>query len=250
MNFEERKRAILGLVEEQHSVSVDTLAKNLHASPITIRRDLAAIAEAGLIYRTHGGAMKVNDETSFIGFINKTISNAQAKDEICKKAAVFIKDGDVIFMDCGSTVARLCAYIKYRKIKVVTNSLPVINELMNTGIQLVITGGQIDKERRAVHGIMVLEQIERYHCDKAFIGVDGISLAKGLTANSEKEAGVTKAIAANAAEVFLLCDSGKLERDKYFQFAPLKIINCLVTDSEADRKLLQRYKKKGIEVIV
>jgi len=249
MNYAERKKEILKLVEERNNVSVELLAQALHASAITIRRDLALLSNEGLIYRTHGGAMKVSDANETIGFINKTIVNASAKEYICKIASGHIKDGDTIFLDCGSTVSRLCPFIKYRKIKVVTNSLPVIYELINSSVSLVIIGGQADKERRAVHGIMAIEQIARYKCDKAFIGADGISLARGLTANSEKEAGITKEIAANANEVFLLCDSGKLEKDKYFQFAPLSVVHYLVTDNNADKKLLSKYKKKEIEVL-
>ena len=249
MNFLERKKEILKLVEERNSVNVEMLAKALHASAITIRRDLSVLADDGLILRTHGGAMKINEVAENIGFVNKTTQNSSAKDYICKNASKYISDGDTIFLDCGSTVSRLCPFIKYRKIKVITNSLPVIHELMNSSVNIVIIGGQVDKERRAIHGVMANEQIARYQCTKAFIGVDGISLAKGLTANSEKEAGITKAIAANAKEVFLLCDSGKLEKDKYFQFAPLGTINYLFTDNDADKKLLSKYKKKGIEVV-
>lgn len=249
MNFLERKKEILKLVEERNSINVETLAKALHTSAITIRRDLSILAEEGLILRTHGGAMKINDSAENVGFINKAVVNAAAKEYICRNASKYIKNGDTIFLDCGSTVSKLCPFIRYRKIKVITNSLPVIHELINSSVNLIIIGGQVDKERRAIHGVMANEQIARYQCTRAFIGVDGISLAKGLTANSEKEAGVTKAIAANSNEVFLLCDSGKLEKDKYFQFAPLNLIDYLVTDSDADKKLLLKYKKKGIEVI-
>jgi len=249
VNSQERKKEILKLTEERNSVTVEMLATALHTSAITIRRDLSALAGDGLIFRTHGGAMKISDTNELIGYVNKTIVNGAAKEYICRNAAKYINDGDTIFLDCGSTVSKLCPFIKYRKIKVITNSLPVIQELIKSSVNLVIIGGQVDKERRAVHGIMALEQVARYQCNKAFIGVDGISLAKGLTANSEKEAGITKIIAANADEVFLLCDSGKLERDKHFQFAPLSSIKYLVTDNDADKRVLLKYKKKGIEVI-
>jgi DeoR family transcriptional regulator, fructose operon transcriptional repressor len=249
MNFQERKKEILKLLEERSSVTVELLGQLLHTSAITIRRDLASLAENGLIYRTHGGAMKINDSTETVGFTNKTVVNASAKEYICRNAAKYIKDGDTIFLDCGSTVSRICPFIRYRKIKVITNSLPVLHELVNSSATLTLIGGTVDKERRAIHGMIALEQIARYKCDKAFIGVDGISLAKGLSANSEKEAGITKAIAANADEIFLLCDSGKLEKDKYFQFASLSMINYLVTDDDADGKLLLKYKKKGITII-
>lgn len=249
MNFQIRKQLILQTVESQGSVEVKDLAEILQTSEITVRRDLAILAEQGLLYRTHGGAMKLSLTQNPISFSNKTATHATEKDYICQKANGFIQEGDTIFVDCGSTLFRLCPFIKHKRIKVITNSLPVLYELINTSISINLVGGEVDHQRQAVHGSIALEHLARYHADKAFIGVDGISLHNGLSAASEKEASIATAMASQSKEVFLLCDASKLEKNAYFQFAPLTLIHTLITDYNADKQLLEQYRAKNLRVI-
>jgi DeoR family fructose operon transcriptional repressor len=230
MNFQKRKNIILNLVDDRGEVSVKELAGQLSASEITIRRDLLALASDGLIYRTHGGAMKVELTKTPFDFKNKAASNAEQKDHICRIAADEINDGDVIFMDCGSTVFRLCQFIRNKEIRVITNSLPVLYELMDSRIKINLVGGEVDKQRQAVHGKIAEEHISRYRVNKAFLGVDGISSENGLSAHSESEAGITLAAASHADITYLLCDISKIGKDKYLQFAPVSLVDVLVTN--------------------
>ncbi|WP_080060005.1 DeoR/GlpR family DNA-binding transcription regulator [Spirosoma aerolatum] len=249
MNFQERKSRIVQTVEERGSVDVRDLAELLQTSEMTVRRDLAQLSASGLIYRTHGGAMKVSLATDKHRFANKTAVNAKRKDYICQLAANEIQEGDVIFMDCGSTVFRLCPFIRNKRITVITNSLPVIAELMSSEVTVNLIGGEVDKERQAVHGLIAEEHMARYQANRAFIGVDGISLANGLSANSEKEASTAVAMARQSAQVYLLCDSSKLETTKYLQFAPLTLFDVLVTDNEASPDLLTAYQQAGVKLL-
>ncbi|MGM9508295.1 DeoR/GlpR family DNA-binding transcription regulator [Larkinella sp. GY13] len=249
MNFPIRKRLILQTVEEKGSVEVKELAELLQTSEITIRRDLTALATDGLIYRTHGGAMKVGLAVNPVQFVNKTAVNSENKDHICRLAAQEINEGEVVFMDCGSTVFRLCQFIRNKRIQVITNSLPVVNELMQSEVRVNLVGGEVDQKRQAVHGLIAHEHVVRYHAHKAFLGVDGISAQHGLSAHSETEGGMTLAMAAQAETVYLLCDSTKLEKDKYVQFAPLSLIQVLVTDSKARPEVLELYREQGVRVL-
>jgi DeoR family transcriptional regulator, fructose operon transcriptional repressor len=247
MNFQKRKQKILNQLDKSGEVDVKQLAADLQISEITIRRDLNQLAADGLLYRTHGGAMKVNPLEKPVDFINKAAQNASAKDDICRKAAEQINDGDIIFMDCGSTVFRLCQFIKNKRIKVVTNSLPVIYELQNCAVSLNIIGGELDAERQAVHGTIANEHIERYRATKAFLGVDGIS-ENGLFANGEKEAAITTAFANQSNYTYLLCDNSKIARETYLKFADLNLINCVITD--ANESKLNGFKEQGVAVII
>lgn len=249
MSFQNRKRIILQTVEDKGSVDVQELADSLRTSGMTIRRDLALLAEQGLIYRTRGGAMKISLAKDAFRFENKAAVRAEQKEVICQRAAREIQEGETIFLDCGSTVFRLCPYIRERRIRVITNSLPVVAELMGSQVQVNLAGGEIDPERRAVHGLMTEWHIGQYRADRAFIGVDGISLANGLSAHSEKEASTARAMAQQASRVYLLCDSSKLETSKYLQFAPLSMIDVMVTDGEADPELLNKYREAGLEIL-
>ncbi|MGZ3822716.1 MAG: DeoR/GlpR family DNA-binding transcription regulator, partial [Mucilaginibacter sp.] len=209
MNFQKRKQIILQKLNAFGEVDIKQMALELSASEITIRRDLNQLADDGLLYRTHGGAMKVDPLQIPHDFINKAAKNIEAKDRICRAAAGLVNHGDIIFMDCGSTVFRLCQFIKSKKIKVITNSIPVVYELQNSMASLNIIGGEFDAERQAVHGKMANEHIAKYKATKAFLGIDGIS-RNGLFANSELEAEITSAFAAQSVKTYLLCDESKI----------------------------------------
>lgn len=247
MSYQSRKQKILKIVEEQGEADVKELALKVETSEITIRRDLALMAADGLIFRTHGGAMKLSLANIPSSFEQKVAANIVQKDYIARLAAQEIQDGDIIFMDCGSTVFRLCQFIKNKQIKVITNSLPVVYELSNTEVSINLIGGEFDNKRQAVHGQIAIEHIKRYRADKAFLGVDGISLENGLSAASEKEAEITISMTAQANRTYLLCDSSKIENDKYLKFAPLSIINVLVTNEKND--FLKLYQDLGIRIL-
>lgn len=249
MNFQQRKRLIVQTVEERGSADVRELADLLQTSEMTVRRDLVQLAAMGLLYRTRGGAMKVSLATDSHRFVHKTAVNADRKDYICQLAAGEIQEGDSIFMDCGSTVFRLCQFIRNKRITVITNSLPVVAELMSSDVSVNLVGGEVDKERQAVHGLIAEEHMARYRANRAFIGVDGISLQHGLSANSEKEASTATTMARQTDKVYLLCDSSKLEMDKYLNFAPLSLFDVLITDSEAQPEIVAAYRQAGITLI-
>jgi DeoR family fructose operon transcriptional repressor len=149
-------------------------------------------------------------------------------------------------MDCGSTVYRLCQFIKNKKIKVITNSLPVVYELQNSKVSINIIGGEFNSERQAVHGKIADEHIARYKATKAFLGVDGIS-RNGLFANSELEADITEAFAKHSAKTYLLCDESKIGKETYLRFGDLKMIDAIVTNSESDE--LAYFEKSGVRLI-
>ncbi|MEZ4902633.1 MAG: DeoR/GlpR family DNA-binding transcription regulator [Spirosomataceae bacterium] len=248
MSYQSRKQIILKIVEDKGEIEVKALAQLLDTSEITIRRDLAQMANDGLLFRTHGGAMKLDLVNQPVSFMQKSSRNADQKDYLCKLAAAEIQEGEVIFMDCGSTVFRLCPFIKNKKIKVITNSLPVVHALVNTVVSLNLIGGEIDNERQAVHGTIAIEHIQRYQADKAFVGISAVSVENGLSAIDEKEAEITKAMTAHAHTTYLLCDATKLDKTKYLAFAPLQIIDVLVTDEQAENVIL-KYREKGLRVL-
>jgi DeoR family transcriptional regulator, fructose operon transcriptional repressor len=248
MNFQIRKQKILETLEEVGHSEVKDLAQILETSEITVRRDLTVLAEEGLLVRTHGGAVKANLSHKSVSFAQKSLVNFEQKDAICKIAASLINEGDVVFLDCGSTVFRMCPLIKNMKIKVVTNSLPIVYELLGSSVSLNFAGGEIDTERQAAHGKIAVKHFKNYIADKAFVGIDGISLKNGLSASSEKEAEITTALAQNARETYFLCDSSKLEKDRYLPFAPINFVQNLITDSLISKALVKQYQAAGVRI--
>jgi len=246
MNFQKRKQSILQTLADTGDAEIKKLATTLEVSEITIRRDLNQLAADGLLRRTHGGAIKVAPPNPPLPFANKAAINVEAKEAIARRAAAGINDGDIIFLDCGSTVFHLCPFIKNKKIRVITNSLPIVLELQNSHVSINLIGGEFDPERQAIHGKMAEYHIAKYRANRAFLGIDGIS-SRGCFANSEKEATLTMALAANSASAWLLCDNSKIGRETYWQFAGLQLIGTVITDAPAAS--CQFLPQAGIAVI-
>jgi DeoR family fructose operon transcriptional repressor len=246
MNAQKRKQQILEKLGSAGEVEIKPLATELRTSEITIRRDLNQLAEDGLLYRTHGGAMKVNPLEVPHRFENKAAIHSATKDRIARRAAAEIRDGDTIFLDCGSTVFRICPFIRNRPIKVITNSIPILYELQNSRVSINLVGGEFDPERQAIHGKMAEFHIKKYRASRAFVGVDGIS-PKGLFANSEKEASMTLALATQSGFTYLLCDGSKIDRETYWRFADTTLVDALITDYDINK--LKYLKKAGLRLI-
>jgi DeoR family fructose operon transcriptional repressor len=253
MLAEKRSRYILEKIEEKGSISIPEIASKCNVSNITVRRDLLELEEKGLLIRTHGGAVKPNIIINGLFNFEKKISrNKEKKEYICKAASELINDGDVIFIDCGSTPYYLSKFItKKNNLRVITNSLPVVSELINfPQITVILIGGEVEPERKAIYGYNAEKHIEEFHVQKAFIGADGVSIKGGLSSYDGKEAAITKKMAGSADQVILLCDSSKIEKDCMIKFAPLSIVDYLVTDKELDTALVKNYEKQKVKVIL
>lgn len=250
MSFQERKKEILRILDEFESLSVIEISEKLSISPATVRRDLLDLSEEGFLIRTHGGAMR-RDDLPLTSFNKKQGSNEEYKLAIGKLAAAQVKSGDIIFMDCGSTVFAMCPHLKkIDNLKIITNSLPIVSELMNVpGISINLIGGELDSSRKAIHGDIAIQHIDNYHAYKAFIGIDGISIENGLSSHSEKEASITKAFCRNAETVYLLCDSSKIGKDAYLKLGPLAMINYLITAPLLDNNLKYKIEEQGLSII-
>jgi len=248
VNFQERKRLILSFLEDVPSMNVHELSEKLGVSEITVRRDLNAMASKSLVTRTHGGVMHNKHAEDPTYFSTKAISNPEKKREIAEKASAMVHDGDIVFMDCGSTVFCMADFIRKKRVTVITNSLPLASALLNSNVKINLVGGELDPVRQAVHGLIAEEHIKRYRARKAFIGVDGIT-ADGLYSHSETEASTTICYARQAREVFLLCDSTKINKPAYFHCAPITVIDQVITESSADEETLKELRNAGLAII-
>jgi DeoR family fructose operon transcriptional repressor len=248
---EQRHKFILSYLEKQESISVQNLISKCNVSKITARRDLSLLENKGLLLRTHGGAVRADRTFGIFDFNNKANQKIEQKLEIGRLASTYIRENETIYMDCGTTVYFMCRFLsKFRNLRVITNSLPVVSELMPfNNIKVYLIGGELDNSRKALYGSMTETILERYKADKAFIGAGGVSLKSGLSSEDEKDASITRKMAEAATEVFLLCDSSKLEKDSYFNYSSLSLVSCLITDKNAPTNIIERYRENNINII-
>ena len=109
---------------------------------MTIRKDLAILEKRGLLKRTHGGALKTKKLFSGLALNEKEKINLAEKKRIVKKAAEFISEGDTILLDSGSTTSLLAKETKnFRGITVITNAINIASVLLQSDIEVILTGG-------------------------------------------------------------------------------------------------------------
>lgn len=249
---EVRKKMILKHLDKFESITIKETARICSVSEITARRDLDDLESEGLLIRTFGGAVKSKLIPYLFSYENKEVHNREKKVEIAKLASTFVKDNDILFLGCGTTVVHLAKFIiGFKNLRVITNSLPVVSELIHyPNIKINLLGGDLDHERRACYGPATERFIQSYKANKAFLGAAGISLRNGLSSNDEKEGTIARIMAESAEQVFILCDSSKIERDAYVKHAPLSVMDYLITDKDIHPEVIRIYKKNGLNVIL
>jgi DeoR family fructose operon transcriptional repressor len=246
-----REHEILDLLKKRGSIKIKDIVDLCGVSENTARRDLQSMEKQVLLVRTHGGAIQLNQNSVLPDFETRLQNLSGEKERIAKRAASFINDNDVIYIDCGTTLFFIHKFLKDKEnLIVITHSLPLIYQLSNQPrIKLVIIGGEVDKERKAVYGSIAEKNINEYHTNKAFIGSDGISLANGLSTYEMKEGLITKRAAENSKEVFLVCTSDKIEKDAFVNFASFDLIDHIITDNKIANNVSSKYKER-VDLII
>lgn len=247
---EERQRMIVELVNKYKKVTVPEMSEYFKVSSATIRNDLRELENARLLIRTHGGAI-VNSKAGFeLTTSNKEVQNLQEKMIIAELAIDLIEDGDTIIMDTGTTTFELAKRLhKKGNITAVVNDLEIARCLEDfDNVNVVFLGGYIRKNFHCTVGPPGIRMLFELTVDKAFLGVNGLSLAKGATTPDLNHAETKKAMIAAANKAILLCDSSKLEKNSFVQFAKLQNLDIVIIDA-IDEKLKRDYEKVGVEVI-
>ena len=154
--MEERRQKILQELEEKGRVRVTDLSKSLNCSEVTIRSDIKAMQEEGLLKRIHGGAIRLESVLARKYNVESIYRNADRKEDIARKAYEYIEDGDTIIIDDASTSFYLALHIKShpeKRIAVVTNSLLTGNELAGVShVELYMIGGYVGGHLSATMG--------------------------------------------------------------------------------------------------
>lgn len=233
---QERRNQIVKILKRNGSLSVRELCDLLEASEATIRRDLTRLEQQGILERTHGGAI-ISDEISVLeepSFSQKEIEYHEEKMRIAQYAYRLLNENDTLFLDAGTTTMELAKIIGDSNISltVISNSVTAVPYLTkNENVKIYSLGGEIRNNTLATVGQMTLDAISRFNPNKAFIGVNGISIEKGLTTHYTAEAEVKQAMMRYASEVIVLADHSKFKQITLCRFASIAMVDLIITDS-------------------
>lgn len=241
-----RRKQILEEFEKKEIVYLEDLLQTLpKASKSTIRRDLRILAEEGQIVLLHGGAAKLKTGSYDLPIQTKQLMNMDRKNRIARYAASLVNDGEVIYLDSGSTTSAMMKYLKQKEIVVVTSSIQVISELPGSKIRGIILGGDITSNLGSIVGPTTEAQLSSMFFDKAFLGTSGYSSLSGINTPDPREA-KKKEIAKNNSQItYVLADgtkAGKTTLCKAFG-----IDECTIITDEPNA-ILEQYAKYIVAV--
>jgi DeoR family ulaG and ulaABCDEF operon transcriptional repressor len=254
----QRQQLILDILEKEYFASVRTLCAKLNSSEATIRRDLNKMSKLGLLKKIRGGA-EVNDKAaakpvraqiSSSFFLVDKEKNLDKKKLIAKKAVELCNENESIIINGGSSTYMMGEYLIDRQLNILTNSIVLAQSLWErSNNQITLPGGEIYRSQGIILSAFDNDSIPNYHCSKMFMGTPGIN-KMGVMESDTLLVRAEHKLKKQAEKLIILADSSKLGVSSNFLFAPLSEVDVLITDADAEPKLVQEFEAQGIKVII
>lgn len=224
----DREGAILARLSGEGALTVSALATDLGVSEVTIRGDLRALEEQGMLVRTRGGARP----TTLKSILQREKLNVELKQRIATAAAAMVRDEDNVMIEAGTTTALVARLLAGRAgVQIVTNSALVFNNArINPSLSVILTGGVFRRESESFVGPLAERAVGDFNARLAFLGTDGFSPERGLTTRFVEGGQVAALMRGRAEETWLLADSTKFGQAGFVSFLPLAGITGVITD--------------------
>lgn len=252
MFAKERQSKITEILNAKQSVTTAQLLKEFDVSVETVRRDLLEMEKEGKLVRVHGGAIKVGEMKKFSDLSHRLEENINEKEELCRIAAKTIQDGDIIYIDSGSTAVHFSQIIKktFAKLTIVTHSIDVFEILSEKdGFEVILCGGFFNKSEKAFYGKLVVDTIKNLNVKKAYIFPSAISLNKGVGDFCQELLVVQQAIMEQSEMIYFLADSEKFEKQGFLKLCDMTTGYTFITDSGLNDSCRELYNENNIKIL-
>jgi len=246
-----RLRRMEQYILEKENVSMEELCKEFDISMNTVRLDVASLVKKGSIKKVYGGVCS-NRQNSLVPFEERKMKNNDKKRSICKAAAKLVADGDVIYVDSGTTMTYLPDYLAERKnITLLTNNLNVITRAVPfANIQVICLPGILERKTNSFVSAETGKILERYNIRKAFFAATGITEHGDVTNSSSLEYEIKREAIKNSMYKYLLLDSSKYGKSALLNYAHITDMERVIVDEEMSSALLQLCKRNNVTVEV
>lgn len=251
MDSNGRKQQILDVLNKSNGISsIDGLCHRVFASRSTIRRDLIALEEEGIVKRSHGYVSVIVKSANESPIGMRRIENLDKKQIIAGKTAPLLKDGMVIFLDSSSTVCQLAPLLKLRhNITIITNGINIANELSNAqDLKCFLCPGVLKHKSLSIVGEFASSFIKNFNAELAIISCKAIN-TKGIFEGDDSQGLVKKSMIENANKTVLLCDNTKEEAGGFFKLTDFRDIDVLISNGQFST-VLDEILSKNISKII
>ncbi len=249
-----RRQRMLGVIRGQDFARVGDLSAMFGISEVTVRSDLAALAQRGHVRRVHGGA--VSHARPERPFEETQGAHSAEKTTIGRAAAQLVADGETIILDVGTTttaVARaLVERAELRDVVVFTNALNIafLLEPATPRMTVVVTGGTLRPLQHSLVdplGGLILDQI---NANIVFLGCNGIDPVRGVTNVNLPEADIKRRMLRAGRRRIVVADGSKLGAVELAPLCDVSDVDILVTGESADAEAVAALRERGLAVLV
>lgn len=243
-----RQSQILDLLTQNKKLKVTELSDVLNVSQVTIRKDLSALEDSGIIVREHGYA-KLNESDDIN---NRLAYHYDIKQKIAEKAVESIEDGETVMIESGSCCALVALEIAKTKkdVTLITNSAFIADYIRKTGnVRIILLGGEYQEESQVMVGPITRKCAEGFFVDKLFVGTDGFTRETGFTGNDYMRSEAVKDMAKQAINVIIVTDSVKFQQKGVVSLLDTKKVSYVYTDSNIPEDAEEYLVENNIKVI-
>ncbi|MGW6685425.1 DeoR/GlpR family DNA-binding transcription regulator [Streptomyces sp. NPDC054961] len=245
----ERREHLLGLLAREGKVVAKDVAAELGISEDSVRRDLRDLAAEGLCQRVYGGALPVSPAAA--DYSARQAVATDGKRKVAAVAAGLVRPGATLILDGGTTALAVArALPQDLACTVITHSPTVAAALLDhPRAELFLLGGRVFKHSAVACGAVAVEAAQNVSADLCLLGVAGVHPEAGLTTGDAEEAAMKRALAARAAETYVLASSEKIGTAARFRVLPWEGVSGLITDADPRGAVLGHLTALGVRIL-
>lgn len=247
---EDRRKRMGTVIAQRQSMTMEELCAEFGVSMNTIRADVAYLVKTGAVEKIYGGVRTMEHKEVPL-FTSRAMLRTEQKRKIAAAAQRLIEDGDIIFLDAGTTTMHLIDCLDPKKhVTIVTANLYVIRKSCEReNVNLIVLPGTVNRRTNSVSDVGTLEYLSRYRFNKAFMGVTGVSGDGRLNVSTYIEYEVKRAAMKQSQNVYLLVDSGKFGSTGLMSYGTLEDMSAVITDPGCPSFVGELCEARGTPII-
>ena len=252
-----RENYLLNMLKTTGHITINEAMEMLDVSEATVRRLFAEMERGGLAVRNYGGIRPAPSAINYSFEMNERVFS-QEKQRIGRMAAMFVEDGDTIYLDCGTTVFQMTLALAERisewefgSLNIVTNSIANVQAIATSSkCRVILVGGEYDSARRDFSGSLTEKFLEPFHFTKSFFGCDGAAPRMGFSSNQVNISSLNTQVLNRSDYACVLLDASKLGRCSLVSYAQLSDVDAIITNREPEGTLRLALQDAGVRVNV
>ena len=248
---DDRRKEMAAYIAKHQSVTMTELCNEFHVSINTIRADVAALTKTGVAEKIYGGVRSTMQQEVPM-FTKRARIRPDAKFSIARAASNLIEDGDILFIDAGSTTMHMLSLLQQEKrVTIITANLHIISQASSTpNAEIIVLPGMINRRTNSMADVSTLEFLGRYHFAKAFMAATGLSKDGRLNVKTYLEYEIKRLAIQQSDMKYLLCDASKFGSNSLMSYAELSDMDKLITDETCPEELKTLCMDAETELII